>query len=160
MSEATAIAPSGLLDCALVSEQQFMEQRSWRQQCLSIVFNSLSRSFLCTAHARREGWEGGALTGEGVCIFVTFAQSTTFESIVLQFAWFTELSWLGTAFAETTNYCRIIRLGKSSLWPVESKQLVWVELNCGKLFTIDAPISKLIGSTNEVRLRFDVCPRP
>ena len=27
-----------------------------------------------------------------------------------------ELSWFRMAFAETTNYCRIIRLSKSSLW--------------------------------------------
>lgn len=41
---------------------------------------------------------------------------------------------------------------------LEFNQLIWVGLNCGKSCTINVPISKLIHSINQVRLRFDVCP--
>ena len=45
------------------------------------AFLARSRNFLCTAHARQGGKE--RLADEGVRIFVTFAQSITFESIIL-----------------------------------------------------------------------------
>ena len=58
-----------------------LEQRSSCQQGLSIVRHYRSGNYLCTAHARQGG--NKRLTDGGLCIFVTFAQSITFESIIL-----------------------------------------------------------------------------
>ena len=58
---------------------------------------------------------------------------------------------LKTALAETPNQLA----SRIYAW-IESINLTWLKVNWGKRCNIHAPISKLIGSTNLVPLRFNV----